>query len=700
MQRRTLFISTILPIAAFSPAKVHAGESNVESVTSQWQCKWCPTSGQSQNQGEVKAGLGYVSNDSFKHGDYTGLHEKGAYVIADADASHRGKNSVDIEAYNLGLDSRYLSIESKLVGGFDVDFLYDQLPKFYSDTTRTPYSGGTNQQLPTVWNPAGTTGAMADLSNSLRDVDIYTTRKTFAFNTSYNQNEYLSYDLNFQRQTKEGDKALGLSLGSFWSSARSAILATPVDYVTDQAEAKFNFKGKRWHTSVAYLYSQFKNESDAIRWENAFNTPAGVTDGQAALEPSNSFNQITVTGSYQPHKVVSGSALFAVGQMIQNEDYLPYTVDASTADLPKTSLHGKINTYDFNFGVDVTPIENLILEAGYNHHEQDNNTDQAEYTYVAGDQTQTADPRTNQPYSFRQQQVELGGRYRLLKKHVFSLDYDYEIYNRTFQSVEKTEEHTLAAGYRARLLKIFSLGVKLESSDRSGDDYKVVNELEDPENPLMRKFNLADRNRDKANLRLGYHPIDQLELGFVTEYAKDKYDNSEIGLQDSEELNYTVDISYAIATDVLLIRKLGIYANYSNNTIESNQVGEATGPWQAKHDDQIDIINLGINDEMIKDKLVIELDYVYADSIGKIEVIGSDALPDLKSKRHTMTLSADYKLTKKSAVQAYYRYEKYEETNWAVDGILPNSIGNVLTMGEASPEYDIGVFALSYSYAF
>jgi hypothetical protein len=48
----------------------------------------------------------------------------------------------------------------------------------------------------------------------------------------------------------------------------------------------------------------------------------------------------------------------------------------------------------------------------------------------------------------------------------------------------------------------------------------------------------------------------------------------------------------------------------------------------------------------------------------------------------------------------FYRYEEYDEDNWAVDGVAPNTIDNVLTMGEVSPDYNIGVFAVSLRYAF
>ena len=53
-------------------------QSEMEKVTAKWECKWCPYEEDEATQTKVEGGVGYVTNDSFKHGDYTGLYEKGA----------------------------------------------------------------------------------------------------------------------------------------------------------------------------------------------------------------------------------------------------------------------------------------------------------------------------------------------------------------------------------------------------------------------------------------------------------------------------------------------------------------------------------------------------------------------------------------------------------------------------------------------
>ena len=78
------------PVILASNTPVSAQPQNQDVDTSQWQCKWCPGD-ERKVEADVKGGLGYVTNDSYKFGDYTGLNEKGVYVLADADASGRNE---------------------------------------------------------------------------------------------------------------------------------------------------------------------------------------------------------------------------------------------------------------------------------------------------------------------------------------------------------------------------------------------------------------------------------------------------------------------------------------------------------------------------------------------------------------------------------------------------------------------------------
>ncbi|WP_455208505.1 MtrB/PioB family decaheme-associated outer membrane protein [Kaarinaea lacus] len=673
----------VSPVIAQQP-----DETEIAQITSSWECKWCPYEDAAISAGEVNAGAGYVSNDSYKHGDYTGLNEEGAYFVGDLDYGYRGSTGTysNVEAYDLGLDSRRIMADGGKQGQIDAEVKYSELPKLNLDTARTPYAVGANQTLPPGWD------ITTDLANALHYVDISTQRKTLDLSADYHQTKSLSYGLSFQRATKEGYRTMGLSIGGF-GSGRSAILAIPVDYVTDQGQARISFARARWQASLSYEFSNFKNETDHVRWQNAFDTPPAATEGQTALEPDNTMQQFTLTGAYRFSQSTQASALLSMGRMEQNDSFLPYEVTGSTAALPRASLDGKVNTFAGNLTVNSRFTDNFDLEAQYRQNEQDNDTPRATYSYIIADSAPAATARTNIPYSFRQQELSVEGRYQLQKPHKFTVGYAYENFDRKYQEVDTTEENSIWGTYRNRMSKKWDWFLRLEVSDRSGDGYTPVNEPGFPnEDPLLRKYNMADRDRKLAKFAVSYLPQSAIQLSFYTDYANDDYSNSEVGLKESEQTNYTLDLQYSIS------EALSFNIDYTITNMDSMQAGSS---WTAKNDDTVNVAHLGVLYQILQNKLKLGLDYTYADSEGDISFpTGQVPYPTLTSTRHTFEIYSDYNLNERSVLHVYYRYEEYDESNWAVDGVTPSTINNVLSMGEVSPDYNIGVFAVSLRYSF
>ncbi|MCG6969076.1 MAG: MtrB/PioB family decaheme-associated outer membrane protein [Gammaproteobacteria bacterium] len=695
MWHRNKYVVISLISVWFYATDTMADDRTMEEITANWKCEWCPYDDQPV-QGEVEGGLGAVSNDSYKFGDYTGLDQKGAYAIGDAELYYRGKHRVDLEAEDLGLDSRRIDIDSNIAGRTELQLEYSQIPKLNSDSARSPYAGDAYQRLPQGWVGDTTTAGMTELGASLNDVDIYTKRRSFAVSAAFHQSARLSYDVAFQRDTKKGHKALGLAFGDNFATARSAIVVMPVDMTTDQAQVKINYKRKRWQGGLIYQFSKFDNEYDAYQWDNAFSQPD--TTGQVAAEPDNLMQQISLLGSYRIVQSTVASAKVSAGQLSQDQSYLPYTVNSNLTpanDLPRTSLDGKVNTFDFDFSINSRLMDNLNVEFRYDQHEQDNNTDRAAYEYVRNDTTNSTFTAVNFPYSFRQRQIELRGRYLLLQKHAFSLGFEHDIFDRTYQEVDQTKENTANAQYSSNLLSNLNMALVVEHSDRSGSEYQTLTEISPPENPLLRKYNMADRKQDLASASVSYGPIKQLDLDFLVHYANDDYDNSQVGLKESEEMHY------GLHAHLSLIAALRINLGVARTDIQSTQAGMQTAPavWIAQNDEQVNVANAGFDYTVIKNKLNIGLDYVYAESSGEISV-DSAVFPEITTERHTIKLQGDYRLSQRSTLNAYYTYEKYDESDWAVDGVAPNSMGSVLTLGEVSPSYTIGFFAMSYSYAF
>ncbi|MDH3527816.1 MAG: MtrB/PioB family outer membrane beta-barrel protein, partial [Gammaproteobacteria bacterium] len=74
--------------------------------------------------------------------------------------------------------------------------------------------------------------------------------------------------------------------------------------------------------------------------------------------------------------------------------------------------------------------------------------------------------------------------------------------------------------------------------------------------------------------------------------------------------------------------------------------------------------------------------------------------PDLDTELDTIKLYATYRLKDDMSLHAAYWHERYDSDDWALDGVAPDTVGNVLSLGETSPSYNVNAVALSLRYKF
>ena len=145
-----LLLTLSAPAAAALAAERSDGGGEASVDTSQWKCKYCAF--EEGTSGTVDVGLGYVSDDSYKFGEYNGLNQQGGFFVGNASVRSRGEDAAywNIDASDLGLDNRSVSVEGGKQGKYEMFFKYKELPHFISDSVVTPFggTGGTSLTLP------------------------------------------------------------------------------------------------------------------------------------------------------------------------------------------------------------------------------------------------------------------------------------------------------------------------------------------------------------------------------------------------------------------------------------------------------------------------------------------------------------------------------------------------------------------------
>lgn len=669
--------------------------------TSQWKCETCPFEKEGRS-GVVEAGVIGVSDDSAKFGDFTGLKKQGAYLGLGGSVRYRGDNGVYglLTASDLGLDTRSIDFDGGREGMYTLKLGYAEIPRHLADGAKTPFLGvgGSRLLLPGGFRAVDT--ASMPLATTLQPVDVRSKRSRFDAGFTWIAGQEWSTRLTYRRDVRDGLQRIA---GSFFIVNASQMVA-PLDQTTDQLDMSAIYATKRLQATLAYQVSLFRNNESSLTWSNPFTPVGGGDTGQLALAPGNQFHQIVATVGYQVTPTIRASGDIAFGRMTQDAAFQPITVNSGLAAtvpaLPVQSLDGEADTFNASAKVTATPMDGLNLNASYDRNARDNKTASRSYPAVSTDMFLGAVPRTNQPFSFFQDRFKLGGDYRgpgRLKTSV-GLEQDYR--ERSLQEVVTTRETTVWGRVEGRALDNLLLQLKLAYGQRDGTTYGTAAWINPPQNPLMRKFYMADRKRNSAGGRADFTAAEGVTLGLTADYANDDYNNSTIGLIDARTYSVGADFSAVVSDNTQL------YGYAQSEEIRSNQAGSQVfglPDWTGRNEERIDTVGLGLKQLAMGGKLELSADVGFSRMTNDISVnagVSSPSFPTAETSIDRFRLRAVYQLQKNLSVVGSWWYERYDAKDWRLDGVRPDTVSNLLPLGEQAPRYTANAVQAALRYRF
>jgi MtrB/PioB family decaheme-associated outer membrane protein len=276
--------------------------------------------------------------------------------------------------------------------------------------------------------------------------------------------------------------------------------------------------------------------------------------------------------------------------------------------------------------------------------------------------------------------------------------------------------------------------------------------------PGMRRFLMADRNRDKVRSAIDWQATDNLSVQGGLDYNKDKYDNSVYGLLDAKSWVANLEGSYAVAEGLSANafytfedqRSRSAGASYASGAITNTAfVGIAantvvsggcfdtvtlknqnakTDPclnWSTDMRDKIDTLGFGLKQNgLLGGRLDVGADLVFIKAKTNIGVKGgtyannpaaaagrpavspavifipATDMPEVSNETAELRLNARYALDKQSTVRVLYWYQRLKSTDYAYDAMQFGGISSVIPTNEQAPNYKVHVIGVSYSRTF
>ncbi len=678
--------------------------------TSEWACNECPFSDDGKTNGDVELGAISVSDDAARFGRYTGLDEEGVHPVLSGTV---GQSRADgrywrAEAQNIGIDSAELSLQGGKPG-LDVAIGYRQQPNHLFDTTRSPFAVSSPGvlTLPSGWVRAINTTQMSSLSGALKPVDIETERRALSARLRAVLGERWTSYADYKHESRDGTWRQAAGFGF------SAIeLLKPIDDINQTLALGFRYTGPRLTAQFGYDGSFYSNRRVAVSWDNPY---VGPSRGQLAQAPDNSANQVSGTLNYRVADNTALSLMAAFGELRQDDAFLPYTINALplTPALPRRSLDGKVRTthvaLTLSAGLDSLASwlrgANMKLDVRYD--DRDNNTPVAAYAYVVTDQFTSA-PASNDPYSFKNQRVLASGGYDLRQLLRFIPDsqrlrisggWRHDEITRSLQEARDVTEDTGWGRVRWQPAGWLDINVKWGGANRSIDQYLPVGQIVAPQNPLLRKYNMADRERQFAEGTVTLQPLAKWSMTATGRYANASYINSKLGLLASREEGATFGTNWA-ATD-----KLTLFADYGWQSINARQAGSAAysvRDWSANSIDRFRSGSAGLRVVGLAKGVDLDVHGFFANSDGDTTLTtpSVDRLPTLRTRSNGGEVALSWRRSGPLSLRAALRYEHFDADDYSLDGVLPATVPTLLSLGAQAYDFDVVSAMLSVRYRF
>jgi MtrB/PioB family decaheme-associated outer membrane protein len=666
-----------------------------ETDTSDWKCTQCPFL-----QGyaaEAEVGVLSASGANAAFGRYTGIDHGGAYADAAASGDYRSDDGsyANYDLERLGLASRDGYVEGGREGRYDLRVSYDGQPNNLYDTGATPFkANGSTLGLPADWVPSGGTAGMSALGAALTPVKIESDRRTVALLARYFATPSWTVFGEFRRQEHDGT---GITSASFLTEAVQ--LAQPFDYVTNSFEAGAAWAGRKASFRLSYTGSWFDDNYDSISFSNPYlPIVPGSTQGQLATPPGNTLQQFAAAGNVRLPWQTTLNYTASFGTLKQNDAFLPVSTLPGSGVPAPGSLDGDVHLSHYALGLGSRPLPKLSVRGNATYDGHDDKTPPLAIAYVVTD-TFPGGTAITPRYSEDRVRLDGGADYALLRWLKIGVGGKLEDIHYGPGQVVTWTQNAESWG-RATFTPIASLSFTLKGGDglRKASSFDSA-ALPPEENPLIREYDYAPRDRVFYSLTGAWTATSTVTLSVEGSVAKDDYRLSPLGLQGVHQERGSTTLTWTPG-DRLSAYIEGGYERLFN--LQSGYTGLDTPPWLAADTERF--WNAGVGGRWIpQERWTLSLDYLMAPSYDNTDTTAGglqQAFPQNWTKLDSTRFDLAYRWT--AAMQIHFRYtrETFNSNDWALNGVGPSTVPNLLALGIQPYRDNVNLFALTVRYQF
>ena len=563
-------------------------------------------------------------------------------------------------------------------------FEWDQIPLFISRDTQTLFQAdspgvlGINDGIQQAIQSGQFT--LANVADQAAFFDTRSRRDTARLELSYRPARNLDVTLKLKTVKRDGTLPWGASFGF----NNDVEVAAPQDTRTTDVAAGIEWANERGMLRLGYDGSWFDNHVPTLIWDN----PLRLTDiatapgrGRSALWPSSTMHSVTTAGSVKLPANSRFTGNLTLGTWRQDEALLPFTINSAIAPipLPRQTAEGEVRTLAMNHTLTSRPSQHVWLNARFRYYDFDNRTPPFDINRFVGlDSGITTAIHGSEPISSTRQQFDLDASFTPIPFTALKVGYGRDSTDRTHRIFERTTENVFRASIDTTKSGLITIRGIFEHSSRKGSGFEEEDLVEMGEQPAMRHFDIADRDRDRFTALVQFTPIPELGLSASAATGKDDYADSGFGLRDSQTRGYWVALDVAPSDSVAGALSYA-YDRYSalQNSRQANpgvQFTDPTRDWSIDSGDRTHTVTASLDLLKLLPRTELRLSYdlsrsrvtyVYG-APSSSTLVPVQQLPPIKNELQTARADLKYSIRTRLAIGLAYAYDRYRVEDFAL----------------------------------
>jgi MtrB/PioB family decaheme-associated outer membrane protein len=618
----------------------------------------------------------------------------------------RFTKSTDAVVYNLqgdhlGYRDTRVSASVNRFGRLKASFEFNQIPLFFSDTTKTLFTqqdGSPNilrladsvqtnlQNLPAA--------AKASFYNSLDaqavPFDLRLKRSIADFKATYSATKSLDLNVALRSTAKDGNQPWAGTFG--FSDAVE--LAVPIDTRTTDLGLGLEWAGSRGSARVGYDGSFFRNTLETLVWDN----PLRITDsptlgplqGRESLWPDSDMNTGSVSGLVNLPRRSRVTAYISVGSWTQDNPLIPFTVNSAlpSIGLDRPTSDAKARVTSMNYSFTSRPLTDVSFMARYRTYDFDNRTPVFHMLQtVAYDTSVAAYPHGGtSPYSIDRKTGDAEVSWTGLRHAALRAGYTHEAIEQTFREFDTTAENTVRLSADTMGLSWISLRAVYEHAKRTGSGFDEQSLDDTGEQVSLRRFDISDRTSNRVSFIAQVTPVSAFSINSLISAGNEDRGAGVFGLRSNDNRGYQIGFDYVPKPSV----SLG--ASYERERYSSLQASRQANPgvqfddptrdWTTHGDDTASTFNASLDLIKLVRKTDVRMAYdlSHAESLYIYGLAPNSTLappvqlPAVVNELQRATLDVRYHFTKHVGAGVVYWYDKYSVNDFAMNPQTLNTI--------------------------